>query len=555
MNPQAFRSVVERSPDLILVLSAEGTIRYANRSAHDLLGVKEADIPGRRLDEFVHPEDYQAAQYFVAGNGADSKMRQVLRIQQSNGNWIYLDSVATNGLDDPLINGLVINGRDATEHVVLQRRLSYEALHDPLTGLANRVLFHENTMRALSTAGGELDTVAVMLLDLDRFKSINDTFGHEMGDEVLRVVAARLLTATRGSDTVARLGGDQFALLLTGLGHRNDVLPVIERVTAMLQRPVRLENRDIFTTASIGIAISAQGSEASELVRHADVAMYAAKADGRTISVQFFEPEMKAALYKRGQLEIDLRSAIAGNQLRLVYQPLIELGSGKPYGIEALVRWDHPTEGTMAPHRFIPVAEESGLIIEIGRWVLNTACQAVTTWTKPGGASATLLLSVNLSARQLMDEHVVDDVANALASSGLDAQNLVLELTESVLFENTTTVMHRLSQLRSLGVKLAIDDFGTGYSSLSYLSTFPIDILKIDRRFVSDLDVGGSSAALAKAVLGLGKTLSLRTVAEGIETQSQLAELQTLGCEFGQGFLFAHPLSSDDLEQFLTGSR
>ena len=551
-SPERFRAIVEHSPDLILVLSADGVIDYASPSVRKVLG-SSANVLAGRLEDFVHPDDLEPAQRFVSSVAAQagSQQRQVLRMQSADGRWLYIDSQASNRREDPDIAGILVIGRDVSERIAVEERLSYEALHDALTGLANGVLFRDRLATALSGRGGQAESVAVMLIDLDRFKNLNDTYGHEAGDELLKVMGKRLLSATRGSDTVARLGGDEFAVLLTGVRGREHVLPVLKRVETMLGTPVRIGETDVKPSGSIGIALSRQESDVTELLRHADVAMYAAKGNSRGESVCFFEPEMQAAVQQRAQLETDLRRAIEKGELTLAYQPLVELATGGAYGVEALVRWNHPVMGRIPPDRFIPLAEETGMIISLGRWVLHTACRVVGEWQKTRKRQQPVLLSVNLSARQLVDEHIVADVADALSASGLEPGTLVLELTESALLEDTTTVMQRLADLRALGVKLAIDDFGTGFSSLAYLRRFPVDILKIDRRFVGDLDLGGSSAALAKAVLGLGNTLSLRTVAEGIETESQLLELRAMGCHYGQGYLFAVPLEPADAELYV----
>jgi diguanylate cyclase (GGDEF)-like protein/PAS domain S-box-containing protein len=547
-----FQGMVERAPDLVLVLSDSGLIDYISPSARSVVDIRPERMRGQRLAEFIHPEDLEASQQFLARLLAEKQpVRQVLRLQSADGHWLHVEALGENCVDDPRIAGLLVFGREITDRVALEQKLNFEALHDALTGLANRVLFRDRLTQALAASSDHQDSVAVLLMDLDRFKSVNDTMGHEAGDELLRIVAQRLIRATRGSDTVARLGGDEFAVLLTGLRGRDDVVPVLRRVEAILKDAIPVGDREILTSGSIGVAFSDGSMGVTEVLRHADVAMYCAKGSGATW--QFFEPEMQAVVDDRAQLEIDLRAAVANGEISLVYQPLVELTHGKAYGVEALARWDHPKRGTINPDQFIPLAEETGIIVSLGRWILNEACKTVAEWQRDG-RSDSLLVSVNLASGQLMAEGCVRDVARALQDSGLTPGTLVLELTESVLLDDTSIVVERLADLKSLGVQLAIDDFGTGYSSLAYLRNFPIDILKIDRRFISDLDAGGSSSALARAVLGLGTTLSLRTVAEGIETESQLAELQAMGCSFGQGFFFATPLSAEEAKSFVRQS-
>jgi len=546
--------MVARSPELVLILSADGVIDYASPSSLGLIGTTPARMVGRRLEEFVHPEDLEIAQSFVAVllATAETTERQVLRMQSLAGHWLHVESVGANWLADPDVAGILVHGRDITDRVAREKRLDHQTRHDSLTGMANRALFGDRLIQALSVSTGHPGAVAVILIDLDRFKSINEALGHEAGDELLRIVSRRLLRATRGSDTVARIGGDEFAVLLTGLREQEDAEPVLQRVESILRQSVRVRDREILTGGSIGVAISDGDGDAVELMRQAEIAMNAAK-DG-SAPWRFFEPQMQTHLEDSTQLEVDLRAALNAGEIKLAFQPLVELATGQAYGVEALARWDHPVRGPIAPDQFIPLAEKTGFIVPLGSWILHQACRIVSEWQRDGSRDPSFLLSVNFSSVQLVAEGCVADVAEALETSGLASGSLVLELTESALLEDTSIVLQQLSELKALGVQLAIDDFGTGYSSLAYLRSFPIDILKIDRRFINDLDEGGSSAALARAVVGLGSTLSLRTVAEGVETETQRQELQAMGCNFGQGFLFATPLSADEAEVYRGGA-
>ncbi|HEU4628594.1 MAG TPA: EAL domain-containing protein [Gemmatimonadaceae bacterium] len=432
---------------------------------------------------------------------------------------------------------------------VLEQRIVYQALHDSLTGLANRALFRQRVEHAAARAARG-DRIAVLFLDLDNFKAVNDSLGHAEGDRLLEAVAARLLQATRGCDTVARLGGDEFGVLLEGLVREADALVVVDRISSALRRPVRLQGREVMVSASIGVAHVEVGQDVEQVLRNADLAMYRAKAAGRG-GHQVFEPGMHAAVLQRLELEADLRRAVERGELQLVYQPIVELDGGRTTGVEALVRWQHPSRGLVAPPAFIPLAEETGLIVPIGRWVLAEACRQARRWQLDAPDNRTLTLSVNISGRQLLDPALTGDVATALADSGLDPALLTLEITESVLMQDTEATLATLHQLKTLGVRLAIDDFGTGYSSLSYLQRFPIDVLKIDKAFIDGVARGGSDAVLARTIVTLAGMLQLTTVAEGVEHAEQHSHLLALGCARGQGYLFARPLAADDVSRFL----
>ena len=432
-----------------------------------------------------------------------------------------------------------------------EAQLAYQAYHDPLTGLANRTHFRMEVDRALTRHAQAHDTVAVLFLDLDHFKTVNDSLGHAVGDQLLVEVARRLLHATRGCDTVARLGGDEFAVLLAQVRSDVDVQTVVERILRMMRTPVVLDRAEVTVGTSIGVARATPGDSAEELLRNADVAMYRTKQRGRG-GYELFAPAMHAAVVERLELEADLRRALAdpAAELRLVYQPIVALADERVVGLEALIRWDHPARGTISPMQFIPLAEATGLVVPLGRWVLRAACHQAAEWLPGAGGQGAAsdtgapYVAVNLSGRQLEDAALVDDVADALGESGLDPARLLLEITESILVQRADAALRTLHALKALGVRLAIDDFGTGYSSLAYLHRFPVDVLKIDKAFVDGVAGGGSDAALARAIVGLATTLGLRCVAEGIERANQAAELRAAGCGYGQGFLYAKPLAA-----------
>ncbi|HZS59155.1 MAG TPA: EAL domain-containing protein [Gemmatimonadaceae bacterium] len=428
------------------------------------------------------------------------------------------------------------------ENRALEAKLVHQAFHDSLTGLANRALFRDRVDHALARSSrGE--RVALLFLDLDDFKSVNDTLGHAEGDRLLQVIATRLLHASRGGDTVARIGGDEFAILLEDVPQLDQALLVVTRLMEAMRQPVPLQGREITISTSIGIAHAMGGEHVDELMRNADVAMYRAKEDGKNRHA-VFDPGMYAALIERLELEADLRHAVDRGELRVLYQPIVQLETGSVTGVEALVRWQHPRRGLESAATFIPVAEETGLIVPIGRWVLAEACRQGRHWR--------LALSVNVSARQLQDASFASDVAAILAETHFPPDRLILEITESTLMSHTSSVLDRLHELKALGLRLAIDDFGTGYSNLSYLQQFPIDILKIDKSFVTELATKDGQTALARTIVGLASTLNLNTVAEGVEHADQRVQLLALGCHYGQGFLFAKPIDADAISALLS---
>ena len=427
--------------------------------------------------------------------------------------------------------------------------LAFQAMHDSLTLMPNRALILDRAELLLARSRREGVAVAAMFIDLDDFKSINDTLGHAAGDELLRVVAHRLQETVRASDTVGRLGGDEFVVLVEGRSLSSGPEPVARRIMAALRDPIELEGEPVMMSASIGVADGPRAG-ADEWLRDADIALYAAKDAGKHTFV-VFEASMQEAISERVALERDLTQALEHQQLFLVYQPTFDLGTGRTTGVEALLRWDHPTRGVIEPDDFVPLAEESGTIVPIGRWVLQQACQQAAAWRRQGHQ---LTMAVNVSGRQLDHDGLLDDVRDALHSSGLDPTSLVLELTETTLMRDAASAEHQLGALKALGIGLAIDDFGTGYSSMAYLQRFPVDAIKIDQTFISGMGTPGEPANLIHALVQLGKTLGLDTLAEGIERPDQLEGLLAEHCDRGQGFLYSRPLSPEQVERFLTTS-
>jgi diguanylate cyclase (GGDEF)-like protein/PAS domain S-box-containing protein len=543
---QWFRSLVQNSSDVVSVVAPDSVVTYVTPSAKHVLDLDPAELLGKRFTSILDPNDgARLLQTLSDAAISGSIVTMEGQIRTAGGRCRDAELTITSLIDDPYVKGLVINARDVSERKALEAALSHQAFHDGLTGLANRALFKDRVDHALASRHRENRPIAVMFLDLDGFKSVNDSYGHASGDRLLIQVAQRLCDRLRAADTIARLGGDEFAVLLEWMDSDWNADAVARHLMAALEPPFHVDGREIRVQTSIGIAVALGLDDTGELLlRNADVAMYHAKAGGGGIARQF-EPEMHHALVERLEIETDLRRALAGDEFVLHYQPIVDLAVGSIVGVEALLRWQHPTRGMIMPTDFISVAEETGQIVEIGSWVLNQACH----WAgRRQSAASRLTVAVNISGRQLLAGSLVGTVRQALQDSGLPPQLLVLEMTESQLIENTDLTIGILLELKQLGLALAIDDFGTGYSSLSYLSRFPIDILKIDRSFIESMSSSQDKKELTEAIVRLGSTLRLRTVAEGIEQQGQLAVLHDMGCQRGQGYLFSYALPADEVD-------
>jgi diguanylate cyclase (GGDEF)-like protein/PAS domain S-box-containing protein len=540
------RAVAVNSSDAVVILDEHGVIINDSPQLAGLLGYPEAPTIG--LDVFmlvVKPDQHEARAVFercVATKGQTFETE--LRAQHRAGHHLWLGARIINLSDDPDVGGIVVNLHDITDRKWAEAELSHLAFHDGLTDLANRALFSDRVEHALLRNARQWLDVAVIFLDLDGFKTVNDSLGHGAGDELLRQVASRLAHAVRGSDTVARLGGDEFAILIEQSSNPiEESIGVAERVLQLLSEPIVLDGQSVTVSASIGIAAGDADSTAASLLRDADVAMYRAKTGGKSRWV-IYDPEMRAAAVERLNLENDLIRAMDDGQLALVYQPVVQLETEEVVGFEALLRWNHPTYGLVGPDRFIPIAEDTGLIIPIGRWVLHEACNMLATWHRDHPEHRGISMAVNVSARQIASSDLVTAVREALDQSGIPARSLVLEMTETTLIHDTRIAAERLTQLSALGVRLAIDDFGTGYSSLSYLRQFPVDILKIDRSFISMISDRAQVPAIVRGLLDLAHTLELETVAEGVELGAQRDQLRTQHCDLAQGYLFSSPLDA-----------
>jgi diguanylate cyclase (GGDEF)-like protein/PAS domain S-box-containing protein len=543
-----YASLIANASDVIVVVAPSGTLRFASPAARRTFGVEPERLIGRDLQDLWVGEDRARWAKFLSDVSASvGETLGPIEVHIERGDELHvLECVGSNLTADPAVDGLSLNFRDISDRKALEEKLRKQAFHDPLTLLANRNLFRDRVQHALALSQDSAAPVAVLFLDLDNFKNINDSLGHDAGDRLLQAVAQRIVKHTRQSDTVARLGGDELAILLEGGANFADVERIAQGLIQAMAQPFSLNGMEMAVTASIGIAFSTADSTSETLLGNADIAMYHAKAAGKNQHA-LFQPHMQDVVHERLRFEADIVRALARHEFLLHYQPIVDLGTGSLLGVEALVRWQHPEAGLLMPGRFVQIAEECGQIGTLGRWVLKQSCDALCAWREQIAGGHDLRIAVNISGRHLQNGELVRDVADALEGSGLEPGNLVIELTESVIMYNTEANLRTLDQLKKLGVRLAIDDFGTGYSSLSYLHRFPIDILKIDRSFVSRLGNSDEGSELARAVITLGETLGLDTVAEGIESDSQVSALLSLGCVAGQGFLFASPSSLEQI--------
>lgn len=546
------RALVEHTDDIIAVINADLTVRYASPAQQRHLGYP-SDAGGDTIFDAIHPEDHVQLQNVIG------RMRGVpghvvtttIRVRHANGSWRIFEITATNLVRDPAVRGIVVNCHDITERKQAEEQLIHSAFHDPLTGLSNRALFLNRLGQAVDRGVRTPEyCYAVLFLDLDRFKTVNDSLGHQVGDYMLIEVARRLERGVRPGDTIARIGGDEFAILVDNLKTEHEAVVVAERILAAFATPFLLEGHEIASSASIGIAMSKHGTiQSNDLLRDADIAMYSAKRSGPG-RYSIADPNMYAQIQAQRQLETELRRAVEREEFVLHYQPKVTIDGRRIQGVEALIRWQHPERGLLSPAEFIPLAEETGLIVPIGTWVLRVACGQIRAWTDTG--LPPLLVAVNLSAHQLQQPAIAAMIRDILSETGADPQHLCLELTESMLMEDVETAVAVLHELRDMHIgALTIDDFGTGYSSLNYLLRFPVTMIKIDRSFVRDITTNPSSATLATAIIALAQSLELKTIAEGVETEEQRAFLEHAGCTYFQGFLLSRPLPIDEVEPLL----
>jgi diguanylate cyclase (GGDEF)-like protein/PAS domain S-box-containing protein len=554
-------AVLESSPDLLLVVAEEGgdrpetrrVVRYASPAATSMLGRPSEWLANVPVASFVHPDDRPRLMDVLdqAGTGTNLAAGAVeLRFSHVQGRWVEAEVRVVDLRDHPDVGGVALHLRNLFERKQAEEELRHLALHDPLTRLANRALFHEHVEHALArNRRTAVRPHAVLIVDIDEFKNINDSLGHAAGDQVLVELAERLRTRVRPGDTAARMGGDEFAILLENSSEQ-DAGVVALRILEAVAQPLTVLERNVVVSGSIGIAFSEAGQDAETLMRNADVAMYAAKAAGKG-RYQMFRAEMGEAVLLRLDLEADLRRAVEQHELVLHYQPIIHLAPGAIVGMEVLVRWQHPDRGLMYPADFIGVAEESGLIRPMGRWILEQACRQERAWVARFGETLPFGVSVNVSPAQVDDPGFVDDVVASLDSTGTDPAKLTLEITESLVLADFDVAVEKLRRLKGLGVKIAIDDFGTGWSSFSRLRSMPIDVLKIDKTFIDGVTRGPEDSAVAQAVIKMAHTFGLEAVAEGIEFPAQAERLVELHCDMGQGYYFGPPLSVEATETYL----
>ncbi len=557
-SEEHFRSAFDYAAVGMALVGRDGKYLSVNRSLCNLLGYTEDELLRTDFQTLTHPDDLgpDLTDLYQMLEGKVVTSTREKRYMHKGGGVVWATVSASSVCDEHgLPTHFIVQAQDVTERKQAEEQLHRAAFYDALTGLPNRVLFTDHMELALNRSRQHHDHLfAVLFLDIDRFKNVNDSLGHVVGDQLLTAVAGRLKNCIRPEDTVSRFGGDEFAVLLNGVKHSSDVLVVAERILRDIEAPFRLSGYDVFTSASVGVALSAVGYDnTEEILRDADTAMYRAKEQGKG-RYEVFDKLMHARALSRLRLESDLRLALERNEFEVFYQPIMNLESGCVTGFEALVRWRHPERGLIPPSDFIPVAEDTELIIPIGEWVLFEACRQVRAWQSERPAADPLTISVNLSGKQFKQPDLVGRVKQVLYQTGLDPRCLRLEITESMVMEDAEAATAMLRQLRSLNVQLSIDDFGTGYSSLSYLHRFPVNILKIDRSFVSRMSMDEESMGIVETIITLASKLKMDVIAEGIETEEQWRKLAALRCCYGQGYLFSKPVPAPETAALLTGA-
>ena len=553
LNQRRLRALIQNMTDVITIHGADGTTLFESPSAARVLGYGTDGLIGRTPFEAIHPKDVEAVRnVFAHLLGGDLAAKPIeFRFRHAQGRWIVLEAIGANLMHDPGIRGIVLTSRDITHRKVAEARVVRAANYDALTGLPNRVLMRDRLAQGIAAAQRNGGILAVLFADLDRFKRINDSMGHLKGDNLLRMTAERLRTCMREMDTLSRFGGDEFNAVLPDMRDARGAAVVAQKILKACSEPFDLGGQTVHVSTSVGIAMyPADGTDPDTLLRNADLAMYAAKSQGRN-AFRFFTPDLDAGAQENLRIEAGLRTSLTEGGFILEYQPKVDLATQRIRGVEALLRWRMPANGVLLPSHFIPVAEDTGLIIPIGQWVLDTACRAIGQWHKEG---MELPVAINVSARQLRQQDLAAAIRDSLEAHEAPAHSLEVEITESAFVDDSETAARTLKALKKIGVRTSVDDFGTGYASLHYLKRFPFDILKIDRCFVDGIERDSSNAAIVEAIVNLSGQLGIGVVAEGIETPEQLAALCDRGCNLGQGFYFSPSVPPEKLTGMLAGS-
>lgn len=554
-SEERFRNAFDYAAVGMALVQPSGKLLKVNRKLCDILGYDEKELLEINYEDLIYIEDLESLKLnlskLLVGDLPSFELEK--RVYHKSGETLWLNW-SSSFLKDDLNNTshFIFQLQDITDRKHAEERLAHDSLHDALTGLPNRTLFLDRLNFAFSRAKRNFNTkFAVLYLDFDRFKLVNDNFGHLVGDKLLIEISERLLSTMRASDTIARLGGDEFTMLVEEISSPEEVQQVADRIREEIAKPFNLNGQDFFATISIGIANWTRDYEQPEfLLRDADTALYQAKRSGRD-RYKIFDKEMHQRALRLLQIETDLRHAIDRKEFFLVYQPIVNLASQRLCGFEALIRWQHPVHGLISPLDFISIAEETGLIVPIGQWVLREACNQLRTWQKKSKESEDLWISVNVSTKQFTHTDLVLLVSEILEETGLDPNCLKLEVTESAMVDNIDYAVGVMENLKQLGLKLSIDDFGTGYSSLSYLHRLPLNSLKIDRSFVNQMSESTENQEIIKTIISLAQSLRLEIIAEGVETSTQMSQLKNLACQFGQGYFFAKPLEASKVESLI----
>jgi diguanylate cyclase (GGDEF)-like protein/PAS domain S-box-containing protein len=553
-SEERFRALTEQSTDIILIADPSGQIKYASPSVHAVLALHGDSLSGTNMIDLVHPDDF-ASTMSTGPRSVAYRQNPIVefRLRHADGRWLDFECVVRNLIQHKNIGGIVYNARDITERKHAQEQLLFNATHDALTGLPDRALFLERLQSVVDRMKRHPhEAAAVLFIDIDDFKVVNDCYGHATGDALIKEVSDRLRACLRSDGTIARMGGDEFTVLVEDVTDPRDAVRVAERIQSSFERPFLLEGLEVFKSMSIGIALTSPETSAEAVLQNADIAMYRAKSQGKARS-ELFDRTMHEQVMTRLLLEAKLRYALQNEELTLHYQPIVAVDTRAVQGFEALLRWQPSGSHSIPPSTFVPVAEQSGLIVPISVWVLKKACLEAASWRQRYPADPPLYVSINISSKHFSHAGFIGHVKDALEDSAIDPQCITIELTESLAMNDVAASLQTMSQLRTLGVKLSIDDFGTGYSSLSYLRRFPVDTLKIDQSFVKTMDA--ENYAIVKTIVGLARNLELKVVAEGVETPNQHQLLALAGCGSAQGYLFAEPMPANSVGVFIESNR